>query len=546
MVGVKHTTVVVIPDDGSSAVGTDEWNANHTIDADTFSNTELSTGTYSKITGVGAQSQDLDMNTHKITNVTDPAADQDAATKAYVDNLLSGLKFKASVRVATTAAGTLATDYENGDTLDGIVLATGDRILIKNQADQTTNGIYVVAASGAPTRSTDADAASELPQMAVFVREGTTNADSGWVLTTDGTITLGVSNLTFEQFSGAGQITAGSGISKTGNTLAVDATVIRTTGAQSAQEKKLTDANGNEVLDATGSVASAVNQVKVTNAATGTAPIISADGDDANIDLNLRGKGTGKVTINDATTPTKKLTIDLSGATGATTATIISSQTVDRSYTLPDATTTLVGTDVTQTESNKTFTRPKIADAGSIDDENANEQIKFSTTASAVNEITVKNAATGNYPQIQGTGGDANIGLKFVPKGAAHGIVGVMETFTIAISDETTAITTGTAKVTFRMPYAFTVVKVKASLSTASSSGTPTFDINDGGTSIMTTNKLVIDANELTTATAATAAAITDSALADDAEITIDIDTAGTGAKGAKVYIIGYATAIPA
>jgi len=108
----------------------------------------------------------------------------------------------------------------------------------------------------------------------------------------------------------------------------------------------------------------------------------------------------------------------------------------------------------------------------------------------------------------------------------------------VAVSDETTNITTGTAKVTFRMPFAMTVTAVRASLSTASTSGTPTFDINEGGSSILGT-KLSIDANEKTSTTAASAATITDSALADDAEITIDIDTAGTGAKGAKVYIIG-------
>jgi hypothetical protein len=108
----------------------------------------------------------------------------------------------------------------------------------------------------------------------------------------------------------------------------------------------------------------------------------------------------------------------------------------------------------------------------------------------------------------------------------------------VAVSDETTAITTGNAKVTFRMPFAMTVTAVRASLSTASTSGDPVFDINEGGSSILGT-KLSIDANEKTSTTAASAATITDSALADDAEITIDIDTAGTGAKGAKVYIIG-------
>lgn len=115
------------------------------------------------------------------------------------------------------------------------------------------------------------------------------------------------------------------------------------------------------------------------------------------------------------------------------------------------------------------------------------------------------------------------------------------EAITVAISDETTAITTGTAKITFRMPFAFTLTEVRASLATASSSGTPTFDINEGGTTILST-KLTIDANEKTSTTAATPAVISDTSLADDAEMTIDVDTAGTGAKGAKVTLIGYRT----
>jgi hypothetical protein len=108
----------------------------------------------------------------------------------------------------------------------------------------------------------------------------------------------------------------------------------------------------------------------------------------------------------------------------------------------------------------------------------------------------------------------------------------------LACSDETTSLTTGTAKLTFRMPYAMTVTGVRASLSTASSSGLVTVDINDSGTTLLST-KLTFDVGEKTTTTAATPAVISDTALADDAEITIDIDVAGTGAKGLKVTLIG-------
>lgn len=107
-----------------------------------------------------------------------------------------------------------------------------------------------------------------------------------------------------------------------------------------------------------------------------------------------------------------------------------------------------------------------------------------------------------------------------------------------AASDETTALTTGTAKLTFRMPHAMTLTAVRASLSTASSSGAVTVGINEGGSTILSTD-LTIDQGEKTSTTAATPAVISDAALADDAEITIDIDGAGTGAKGLKVTLIG-------
>lgn len=113
------------------------------------------------------------------------------------------------------------------------------------------------------------------------------------------------------------------------------------------------------------------------------------------------------------------------------------------------------------------------------------------------------------------------------------------QSFVIACSDESTAITVGTAKVTFRVPYAFTLTGVRASLTTASSSGAVTVDVNEGGVSIFGTNKLTIDASEKTSTTAATAPDLSDTTLADDAEITIDVDGAGTGAKGLKVALIG-------
>ena len=163
--------------------------------------------------------------------VATPTADGHAATKGYVDAARSGLDVKASVRAATTAAVNLASELEAGDTLDtNVTLVAGDRVLVKNQGTASENGIYVVQASGAAVRATDFDSNAEVtPGAFTFVEEGTANADSGWVLTTNGTINVGVTGLAFAQFSGAGQITAGAGLTKTGNTIDVIGTADRIT-----------------------------------------------------------------------------------------------------------------------------------------------------------------------------------------------------------------------------------------------------------------------------------------------------------------------------
>ena len=163
----------------------------------------------------------INANTSKITNVVDPTQAQDAATKAYVDAVKTGLDFKDSVRVATTGNITIASDLNVGDTIDGITLADGDRVLVKDQSTASQNGIYTAGAS--PARATDADADAEVTAgLFVFVEEGTANSDNGYVLSTDGTITVGSTALTFTQFSGAGQIIAGDALSKSGNTLNVN------------------------------------------------------------------------------------------------------------------------------------------------------------------------------------------------------------------------------------------------------------------------------------------------------------------------------------
>jgi hypothetical protein len=164
----------------------------------------------------------LDLSAQRIQNMADPSANTDAVTKQYVDALLQGLTWKNAVRAATTAAGTLATSFANASVIDGVTLATGNRILIKNQAAPAENGIYVVAASGAPTRATDADLAAELVNATVYVSEGTVNADTAWTSTANAPITLGTTSLPFVQVGGGGTTyTAGNGLSLATNTFSV-------------------------------------------------------------------------------------------------------------------------------------------------------------------------------------------------------------------------------------------------------------------------------------------------------------------------------------
>jgi len=170
----------------------------------------------------GQSGADFAMNTHKITGVVDPTANQDVATKNYVDATLSGLDLHASCKLATaaalpacTAAGsgvgkTLTADAVDVLTVDGIATVLNDRILVKDQAAGADNGIYKVTTEGTAgvafilTRATDFDADAEVTAGAfTFIEQGTANGDEGWILTTNDTITVDTTGLTFTQFSSA-------------------------------------------------------------------------------------------------------------------------------------------------------------------------------------------------------------------------------------------------------------------------------------------------------------------------------------------------------
>lgn len=165
----------------------------------------------------------LDVNSQRITSVADPSSATDAVNLATLQTYFNGLDNKASVRAASTANGTLATAFEDGDTLDGVTLATGDRILLKNQSTGADNGIYIVAASGAPTRATDSDINAEVTAgLTVFVSEGTTHGNTTWQLTTDDPIVVGTTALVFTQIAAGISYTAGDGLTLTGADFSVN------------------------------------------------------------------------------------------------------------------------------------------------------------------------------------------------------------------------------------------------------------------------------------------------------------------------------------
>lgn len=186
----------------------------------------------------------LDLLNQRIISLADPSAATDAANKQYVDARVAGLAWKEAVRAASTATVDIS-QLNNGDALDGVTVATGDRVLLKSQSSGAENGIYVVGATaGSTARATDADSTAELHNATVFVREGTVNADTAWVQTATVT-TVGTTAQTWTQFGAGGgssytfgdgliesggdvdiELGASSGLSLAGGTLQIDTSVV--------------------------------------------------------------------------------------------------------------------------------------------------------------------------------------------------------------------------------------------------------------------------------------------------------------------------------
>ena len=243
-----------------------------------------------------------------ITGLGAPSSGSDAATKTYVDDLVAGLKTRIICRAATTANVTLSSDLQNGDSLDGITLATGDRVLVKDQSTGSQNGIYTVVASGTASRDTDFDAIGELAGQLVIIQEGTVNAEKMFLCTTDSDASLGSDTITFTvvQPANVGDVTL--------------------TGTQTLTNKTL------------------------------TSPVISDIVSVSNGDINLTPNGTGKVVVKGNTNPGTVVFNCESNSHGQTVKSQPHSASVTNVLTLPaGGDQELVGTTATQTLTNKTL-----------------------------------------------------------------------------------------------------------------------------------------------------------------------------------------------
>lgn len=200
----------------------------------------------------------IDVVGQKVTNLADGSSATDAVNLQQLQAYVKGLSWKGAVRAASTTSVTLSAP---GASIDGVTLSNGDRVLLKNQATGSQNGIYQFnGASGAMTRTVDATNASGSPDnvqtltagLAVYVTEGTTNADTAWTLTTDGTITVDTTSLAFTQFGGGQTYTAGNGIAITSGSVSVTAATNGGLSVAAGGVSVLLQANSGLALSGTG------------------------------------------------------------------------------------------------------------------------------------------------------------------------------------------------------------------------------------------------------------------------------------------------------
>ena len=245
----------------------------------TLANSGVTAGTYTKVTvdakgrttvgetaslsELSAPTGSLSIGNQLLTNVATPVNDTDGANKAYVDSVAQGLDTKASCVVATTANITLS----GTQTINGVAVIAGDRVLVKNQTLSQNNGIYVVSAS-TWARSSDMNLWAEFPSAYTFIEQGTTQSDTGWVCTVNAGGTLGTTPVTWTQFSGAGTYVAGTGLTLTGNSFAITNTAVTAGSYGSASNTLSATVNAQGQLTALSAQAIAIANTQVSGLGT--------------------------------------------------------------------------------------------------------------------------------------------------------------------------------------------------------------------------------------------------------------------------------------
>jgi hypothetical protein len=322
-----------------------------------------------------------------ISGLSSPTTGSEPTTKTYVDNLVTGLKTRIICRAASTADVTIASALENGDTLDGVTLVTGDRVLLKNQSTDSQNGIYTVVASGSASRDTEFDTITEIAGQLVIIQEGTVNADTFHLCTTDTSATLGSSSISFTKVtpSNSGTVTsvvAGTGLTggtiTSSGTLAIDTGVVTTlTGTQTLTNKTLTS----PVLTtpALGTPASGIltnaTGLPLTTGVTGTLGVANGGTGLTALGTSLQSLrvnsgatalefATASAGFNGATTTSSAVDITLTSV--STQVQYISMTVADKKVILPDATTLTSGGVVYQIYNNGTL-KFAIADSAGND-----------------------------------------------------------------------------------------------------------------------------------------------------------------------------------